>query len=314
VQRDLVTLNISKNRLRVIENLSGLKALSTLTISHNELSTVADIAHLRECPSITCLDIQENKLDDPGVLDVFMDMPGLAVLYLQGNPCVKRIRHYRKMVVGRLPGLKYLDDRPVFPEERSRCNVWYSVYLKEGEAAATAAERVEMTRLAEEKKAEEDRNFHAFAEFTRRAAARDPHAFQSLLPSGGGVEDNRADSSPALAPDAMGEEKLDEEEKVDEELERYKRLCEEDKEEEEEDWGHETNNQLCERKEGDLDDGVGRYSVSVGGGVIVVNNAVSDAMSRETPTGQSAREELWERVVSVATTKLPPLTDVESLE
>jgi hypothetical protein len=45
----------------------------------------------------------------------------------------------------------YLDDRPVFPEERSRCDVWYRVFCAEGEAAAAAAERVEIERLAAEK-------------------------------------------------------------------------------------------------------------------------------------------------------------------
>lgn len=162
-------MNLSKNRIHVLENLSSFPELGTLNVSHNELASVADIAHLAQCPSITCLDLQENRLEDPGVLDVLAALPGLAVLYLQGNPAVKRIRHYRKTVIARLPGLKYLDDRPVFPDERSRCDVWHRALVAEGEAAAGAAERAEITRLADEKRALEDRNFHAFAEFTRRA-------------------------------------------------------------------------------------------------------------------------------------------------
>lgn len=38
-------------------------------------------------------------------------VPELTVLYLHGNPVVKKIRHYRKMILGRIPRLKYLDDR-----------------------------------------------------------------------------------------------------------------------------------------------------------------------------------------------------------
>jgi dynein assembly factor 1, axonemal len=44
-----------------------------------------------------------------------------------GNPLVKRIPHYRKTLIGRLRALRYLDDRPVFPEERARCAVWWEV-------------------------------------------------------------------------------------------------------------------------------------------------------------------------------------------
>ncbi len=110
-------------------------------------------------------------------------MPQLAVLYLQGNPCVKKIRHYRKHVVGRLKGLKYLDDRPVFDDERRRCDVWYAAWVAgapEGAAAgggagyddagAMAAERAEMERQRVEKIATEERNFNAFADFVRRSA------------------------------------------------------------------------------------------------------------------------------------------------
>ena len=39
---------------------------------------------------------------------------------------MKRTPHYRKTVIGRLRNLRYLDDRPVFPEERARCDVWWA--------------------------------------------------------------------------------------------------------------------------------------------------------------------------------------------
>ena len=45
-------------------------------------------------------------------------MPKLAVLYLQGNPVTKKIKNYRKTLIARIPTLKYLDDRPVFDEDR----------------------------------------------------------------------------------------------------------------------------------------------------------------------------------------------------
>jgi hypothetical protein len=185
-QTELVTLNLCKNKISRVEGLSTLQKLSTLLLGHNELHTVEDVAPLAALPLLSCLDLQENRLDDPAVLDTLRAIPSLAVLYLQGNPVVKKLRHYRKQVVARLPGLKYLDDRPVFPDERRRCDAWYAAWLAGGDAAATAAERAEIDAIAAEKKEEEDRNFAAFAEFARRAAAGDPAPWEALQRGGEG--------------------------------------------------------------------------------------------------------------------------------
>lgn len=106
------------------------------------------------------------------MLDVLQSMPGLAVLYLQGNPVVKKIPFYRKTVVGRLKALTYLDDKPVFEDERLRCNVWYAALTAPGGTVALAneAERHEIERLKKEKKEKEEANFQAFSEFVRAAA------------------------------------------------------------------------------------------------------------------------------------------------
>lgn len=52
-------------------------------------------------------------------------MPLLAVLYLTNNPCVKFTKNYRKTYINNIKTLKYLDDRPVFPDERS----FKSIYI-----------------------------------------------------------------------------------------------------------------------------------------------------------------------------------------
>lgn len=57
------------------------------------------------------LDLQHNRINDPDVVDVVAAMHDLRVLYLQGNPVVKHIRHYRKTLVSKCAALKYLDDR-----------------------------------------------------------------------------------------------------------------------------------------------------------------------------------------------------------
>ena len=63
----LDTLNLCKNVIRRIENLSHLTRLQTLLLAHNHLASAEDVAHLRDCPSLTCVDLQENRLDDPAV-------------------------------------------------------------------------------------------------------------------------------------------------------------------------------------------------------------------------------------------------------
>ena len=86
-------------------------------------------------------------------------MPNLGVLYLQGNPCVKKIQHYRKVVTARMPTLKYLDDRPVFEDERLRAEAWYAAFQTGGIAAAKEAEKNEIERQKQEKADRDERNF-----------------------------------------------------------------------------------------------------------------------------------------------------------
>lgn len=74
---------------------------------------------LLECPSLSVIDLSDNYIDDPNILpEVLEKMPNLAVLYLNGNEVTKKIKNYRKTLIAKIPSLKYLDDRPVFPEDR----------------------------------------------------------------------------------------------------------------------------------------------------------------------------------------------------
>lgn len=57
------------------------------------------------------LDLQHNHINDVAVVDIVSAMKDLRVLYLQGNPVVKLIRHYRKTLVSKCLTLKYLDNR-----------------------------------------------------------------------------------------------------------------------------------------------------------------------------------------------------------
>ena len=164
----LDTLNLSKNYIKRIENLSHMTSLSSLNLGHNLLSTCESIVHVLEVPSIQTIDIQHNKIEDANVLDIFAAMPDLRVLYLMGNPVVKNIRNYRRTVVSRCKSLKYLDDRPVFDEERRRTDAWAKVIEQGGtNDEALEAEREELKLIRKEKDELDERNFRAFEQLMR---------------------------------------------------------------------------------------------------------------------------------------------------
>lgn len=109
---DLDTVNLSKNFIKKIENLSQCTRLSALNLAHNALTTAESLEHILDIPSLQTLDVQSNKIDDPAVVEIFSRMADLRVLYLMGNPVVKKIPHYRKTIIAQCQQLRYLDDRP----------------------------------------------------------------------------------------------------------------------------------------------------------------------------------------------------------
>ena len=83
------------------------------------------------------LDLQDNRIEDPKVLEIFESMPKLRVLNLMKNGVCGKIRMYRKTVTVRCKELTYLDDRPVFPRDRACAEAW-----AKGGPEAEKAERV----------------------------------------------------------------------------------------------------------------------------------------------------------------------------
>jgi len=168
----LDTLNLSKNFVTRIENLSHCKSLHTLILSNNNLKNADSLAGAADIPELQALDVQSCKIDeeDPSlILDILASCKELKVLYLKGNDVVKRIRNYRKMVISTCKELRYLDDRPVFDDERRRCDRWRTVFDETGGDVdkAMEAEREEITAIREEKKAREERAFKQFEVMVR---------------------------------------------------------------------------------------------------------------------------------------------------
>eukprot|EP01041_Mallomonas_annulata_P005976 gene5976-12053_t len=159
---ELDSINLSKNFIKVIANLSHLQKLTTLNLSNNNIVTAENIEHILQVPSIQTLDLQHNKIIDPKIVDIFEQLPDLRVLYLQGNPAIKNISHYRRTIISKCKNLRYLDDRPVFEEERRRTNAWAIAFAEGGLAAAQEAERNELAIIRKEKDDADERNFRAF--------------------------------------------------------------------------------------------------------------------------------------------------------
>lgn len=161
--KDLWSMNLSSNFIERIEGLEGCPGLNTLIIAKNKIGFggVADLEHMAET-SLCTLDIQDNKIDDPDVVpEVFMRMPNLRVLYLKGNPCAKKIVNYRKSITVYCKDLRYLDDRPVFEDDRRTAEAFNRGGLEE--------QRAETKRIREEKTAAHDRNMRAFADMMENA-------------------------------------------------------------------------------------------------------------------------------------------------
>ena len=163
----LDTLNVSKNLVKELAGLGHCAELQTLIASHNHLRSVEDVAHVHLLPKLATLDVQHNRIEDAAIVDLLAELPELRVLYLQGNPCVRKIPHYRRTIISRCPKLTYLDDRPVFPDERRRCSAWARGLAEGGLDAAQAAERAELVAIRTEKREREEANFRAFEDLMR---------------------------------------------------------------------------------------------------------------------------------------------------
>lgn len=93
-------------------------------MSKNYIETLDDLEHLIELKSVSVVDLSNNYIDDPLVVNIFADMPNLRVLCLMGNPVIRNIPQYRKTLILRCKNLYYLDDRPVFDKDRACAEAW----------------------------------------------------------------------------------------------------------------------------------------------------------------------------------------------
>ena len=118
----LSNLNLSDNLIKKIENLKGLTSLSNLLIKRNRIGIkgLEDLYGLLELgKEFSVLDISDNLIDDPKIIDeILTKFIDLRVIYLKGNDVVRKIPNYRKTLISRIDSLKYIDDKPIFEDEK----------------------------------------------------------------------------------------------------------------------------------------------------------------------------------------------------
>lgn len=113
------TLDISHNFLDSLEDISVVfPRLEKLIAHHNKLKHIH--RSLREVESLIVLDVSFNSIQDEDSLANVEHFSKLSSLMMQGNP-VTKLPLYRKRVVAKIRSLTFLDEYPVFDEERRRC-------------------------------------------------------------------------------------------------------------------------------------------------------------------------------------------------
>ena len=161
---NLKVLNLCDNHITTIEGMSKLQQLESLHLGKNVIGKngLSDLNGLLDLKSLTTLDLAKNYISDPAVVDeVLAKLPNIALIYLMGNEAPRQIPNYRKSMISKLPKLKYLDDRPVFEEDR-RCA---EAFVRGG----LTEERKEREKMKQEKEGKEEQNRRAFEELINKA-------------------------------------------------------------------------------------------------------------------------------------------------
>ena len=185
----LATLNLTQNFIATLPSTplsSSFPLLHTLSLKSNRLATVDALAALAHHPTLSVLDLSNNRFDDPlpsptpspsssphtpsspsifdSLLSLLSTLPSLRVLYLSPAPFLQSTPNYRKHALSRLAGLTYLDERPVFDDERRLVDGWTR--------AGVQGEREEKAKMREEEKEKADRQWRFFDQLVSQGKAR----------------------------------------------------------------------------------------------------------------------------------------------
>lgn len=136
----LRSINLGFNHLTTLQGIEMLPSVEKLIVAHN---SIEDISAVSVLPNLSVLDVSYNKLSDGcAVRQVVSKSKKLASLMLHGNDFVRSVKNYRKTIIVENGNLKYLDEHPVFDDER-RCAIAFIKGGLDGERKERAVIRQE---------------------------------------------------------------------------------------------------------------------------------------------------------------------------
>lgn len=68
-------------------------------MANNYVEKYEDFEHLTKLLELSVLDLSNNHIEDPLIVEVLGQMPELRVLNLMGNPVLRKIPAYRKTII-----------------------------------------------------------------------------------------------------------------------------------------------------------------------------------------------------------------------
>ena len=157
---NLSNLNLSDNLIKKIEGLKNCQNLSNLLLKRNRIGIkgLEDVKGLLELgKEFTVLDISDNLIDDPNIVtEILAKIPDLRVIYLSGNECVRKIPNYRKTLISKIDSLKYIDDKPIFEDEKR-----FALAFAKG---GYQEEKKERERYREEQRLKDEKRIREFCD------------------------------------------------------------------------------------------------------------------------------------------------------
>ena len=154
-------LDISNNSIGSFAGISNAPGLETLLAASNR---VTNLQGLEPLGHLVTVDVSQNCISQADhALPLLFQKKTVRTCMLQGNQFVRTTPSYRKVVIAQMPSLRFLDQYPVFPEERS-CAEAHAI----GGVEMEKAKRMENERREEE---ERKKQFLFFSE--ARATVRE---------------------------------------------------------------------------------------------------------------------------------------------